>query len=95
MIDLARVHGMDDRPGAQEQERLEKGMVPHVEQGPAQTEHNPISSTQGAPEHGQAHTHDDDANVLNAVVSEQALQVMLADGEGDAQHARSHSQSQQ
>ena len=45
-------------------------------------------------DHGQAEAHDDDADVLDAVISQQPFQVVLADGEGDSQDARDHAQPQ-
>ena len=36
----------------------------------------------------------DDADVLDAVIGEQALEVVLADGEGDAEHRRDHAEAE-
>ena len=51
-------------------------------------------AAQRAADQGQAEAHDDDADVLDAVVGQQPLQVVLADGEGDPQDARDHAQAQ-
>ena len=60
----------------------------------AQAEDDPVRPAQRTADQGQAEAHDDDADVLDAVVGQQALQVVLADGEGDAQDARDHAQRQ-
>jgi hypothetical protein len=46
------------------------------------------------PDQGQPEADEDDADVFDAVVSEQAFQVVLADRERDAQGARNHAQPQ-
>ena len=93
-IDLAGAGGMHHRSGAEEQERLEEGVVPDVQQGPAQAQDDPIGPPQRAADQGQAEAHHDDADVLDAVIGQQPLQVVLADGKGHAQHARDDPQPQ-
>ena len=93
-IDLAGAGGMHHRPGAEEQKRLEQGVVPDVQQGPAQAQDDPIAALERPADQRQAEAHHDDADVLDAVVRQQPLQVVLADGKGHAEHARDDSQRQ-
>ena len=53
-----------------------------------QAEDDQSGRPERAAEQGQAEAHDDDADVLDAVVGQQPLEVVLADGEGDPEHAR-------
>ena len=69
-------------------------MVPDVQERPGEAEHHQIRPPEGAPEQRQADAHADDADVLDAVVREQPLEVVLADGEGDAEHARHDPEAQ-
>ena len=46
-----------------------------------------------APELGEAKAQHDDPDVFDAVVGEEALQVVLADREGHAEDARGHAQA--
>ena len=94
VVDLAGVDGVDDRAGAEEQQGLEQRVVPDVQQAAAQAEDDPVRAAQRTADQGQAEAHDDDADVLDAVVGQQPLQVVLADGEGDPEDARDHAQRQ-
>src|SRR6516225_1013190 len=86
---------MDDRAGAEEQKTLEKGMIPDVEKSSGHTENHPVVASHSSAEKSQANPQDDDADVLNAMVGEQAFQVVLANGKGDTQDARQNPQCQQ
>ena len=86
--------GVDDRAGTEEEQGLEQGVVPDMQQAAAQAEDDPIRAAQRTADQGQAEAHDDDADVLDAVVGEQPLQVVLADGKGDPEDARDHAQRQ-
>ena len=95
MVDVAGVDRVDDGAGAEEQEGLEQGVVPDVQQAAAQAQDDPIRAAQRTTDHGQADAHDDDADVLDAVIGEQPLQVVLADGKRDPEDARDHAQRQE
>ncbi len=95
VVDLAGVGRMDDRAGTQEQQGLEQRVVPDVQQGAAQAEDDPIRAVQRAADQRQAQAHDDDADVLDAVIGQESLQVVLADGKGNPQDAGDHAQSQE
>ena len=56
---------------------------------------DPIGAAQRSTDHGQADAHDDDADVLDAVISEEPLQVVLADGKRHPEHARDDAQPQE
>ncbi len=73
MVDLAGVRSMDDRAGTEKKEGLEQRVVPNVQQAAAQSKDDPIHASQRAADQGQAQADDNDADVLNTVVSEQAL----------------------
>ncbi len=94
MVDVAGVGRVDDGAGAEKEQGLEEGVVPDVQQGAAQAEDDPVRPAQRSPEQGQAEAHDDDADVLDTVVGQEALQVVLADGEGDAKDAGNRAQPQ-
>jgi hypothetical protein len=48
-----------------------------------------------AARHGQSHSHEDDADIFDAVIGQKTLQVMLTQGEDDSQQAADAAQNQQ
>ena len=60
----------------------------------AQAQDDPVRAAQRTADQGQTEAHDDDADVLDAVVGQEALQVVLADGKGNPQDTRDHAQDQ-
>ena len=54
-------------------------MVPDVEQGPAQTERNPDRLIHRAANHRHTESQEDDPDIFDAMVRQQALQVVLRD----------------
>src|SRR6516164_11140582 len=64
-------------------------MVPDVQERAAQPEDDELRAPQRATEQSEPEPDADDADVLDAVVGEQALDVVLTDREGYSQHARS------
>src|SRR5207244_6109694 len=95
VVDVAAVGRVDDGAGTQEEQRLEEGMVPDVQQAPSEAENHPISTPQRTADEGQAEADHDDADVLDAVVGQETLDIMLADGEGDAQYTTDRTQTQE
>ena len=86
--DLTRARGVQHAAGREEEQRLEEAVVQHVEQRAAETEGHEVGAPERAAERGQTHADRDDADVLDAAVGEQALQILLRHGERDAEHAR-------
>ena len=80
-IDLARADAVDHGSGGQEEQRLEERVVPDVQQAAAQAEGDPGRLLRADTDQGQAQTHHDDADVLDAVIGEQPLEVVLAERE--------------
>src|SRR5881296_635012 len=85
-VDLARFHGMNDRAGTQEQQPLEQRVIPDVQQGPAQTQDDPLRAAQRSSDQRQSNADQNNADVLDAAVGQQTFEIALADREGDAQH---------
>src|ERR1043166_4448028 len=85
---------MNDRPGGEEEERLEERVVPDVKETARHAEEDPIGPAEGSTQHGQPESHDDDADVLDAVVREQSLEVVLPEGKRDAQDPADDSEKQ-
>jgi len=79
---------MQHRSSAEEQQALEHAVVPYMKQTASEPERDQIRTVEGAADQRDADAHRDDADVLDAVVREQALEVVLADRERDAEHAR-------
>src|SRR5438445_370768 len=69
-------------------------MVPDVKEAARHPQEDPVRSRHGAPQHGQPQSHYDDADVLDAVICEEALEIMLAEREGHAEDAADDSEEQ-
>ncbi len=79
-IDLAGAGGVLNRACAEEEQGLEETVVPDVEQSSRHAEHDQLRASRGAAEQRDAQPEADDPDVLHAVIREQPLQVVLADG---------------
>ncbi len=77
---------MDDRARAEEQQRLEQRVIPHVEQRAGESEHDQVLAVERATQQRDAEPERDDADVLDGVIREQALEIVLRDREPDAEH---------
>ena len=87
MVDLSSVSCVDHRASAEEEQGLEDRVVPDVKEAAAQAEDDPVRSAQRSSHQSQAKAHDDDADVLDAVIGQQPLQVVLADRKGHSEDA--------
>jgi len=95
LVQLARVRAVVHRPGAEEQQRLEQAVVPDVQQAAGHAQGDPLRMAGSAAEGGQAQAHEDDADVLHAVIGQKALQLVLADGQDHAEEPADRAQEQQ
>ena len=87
VFDVARVRGVDDGPGIEEEQRLEKTVVPDMQQRAAQPQDDPARLVVRSAEQGQAYAHHDDPDVFDAAIGQDPFDVLLPDGEGDSRHA--------
>ena len=87
VFDVARVRGVDDGPGIEEEQRLEEAVVPDMQQRAAQPQDDPGRLVVRSAEQGQAYAHHDDPDVFDAAIGQDPLDVLLPDGEGDSRHA--------
>ena len=94
MIDFAGVDGVDDGAGAQEQQGLEQGVVPDMQQTTTQTEDHQILAADRTADERQSQPNHDDSDVLDAMVRQQPLQIVLTDSKRHAKDARHHAQRQ-
>ena len=76
---------MEHRPGAEEQQALEEGMVEHVEQRAGKAEDREAGLSKGQSQEADAETQGDDPDVLDAVVGQQPFEVVLRQGEEHAE----------
>src|SRR6185369_3527190 len=93
-IDFAGPAGMYDRPGAQKKERLEGCVIENMQQGSGHAEGHHGDGAGCLSDQRHPDPHEDDADIFNAVISQQPFQVVLADGKGYPDHARDHSQEE-
>ena len=84
VVDLAGAGGVHHRPGTVKEQRLEQAVIDHVQQGAGDPQQDQGRHGEAAPEQGQAEADGDDADVLDAVVGEQALEVVLGQRQGYA-----------
>ena len=70
-------------------------MVPDVQQAAGEAEHDQRRLPQRPAEQRQPQADHDDADVLDAVVGEQPLQIVLAERKGDAEHGRDRRRAEQ
>jgi hypothetical protein len=74
-----------DRAGAEEEQRLEERVVPDVEEAAGEAEHDPLRSAERAADRRHAEPEQDDPDVLDRVVGEEALEVVLREREDHAE----------
>ena len=91
-IQLEVVDGALERAGAEEQERLEDGVVDRVQQRRGERHARPAGLTLLAQDQRGAEAEQDDADVLDRVQREQALQLMLEEGVDDSAEGRDRAQ---
>ena len=84
-----------DRTCRIEEERLEGRVVPHVKKAAGEPERRPGGSVLDDAEHPDAEPDQDDADVLDAVVGEEALQVVLSERQDHAEHAGDDTEQEQ
>ena len=87
-VDVARAGGVQHRAGAEEQQALEDGVVHDVQQPAAMPRTASAALPVARPDQPEAEAERDDADVLDAVVGEQALEVVLGQREQHAEDAR-------
>jgi hypothetical protein len=95
LVDLARSRALDDGTGGEEQQALEQAVVPGVQQRAREPERDQFALARRAAEERGAEAEEDDADVLDAVVREQTLEVVLADRERDADDGRRGAHAEQ
>ncbi len=69
-------------------------MVEHVQQAAGKTEAGHDRVVQGHAEHAETEPDHDDADILDAVIGEQSLDIVFAQGIDDAECARGHAEHQ-
>ena len=87
-IDLARVGAVNRRTRAEEKERFEEAVVPDVEQRARVAEEREERLAVRLREDTDPEPGHDDADVLDAVIREQTLEVVLRERERHAENAR-------
>jgi hypothetical protein len=82
---LAGAGGVQDGAGAEEEQGLEEAVIPDVQERAGEGELPPGGVGVFGGDEGAAETDENDADVFDAVVGEEAFEVVLAEGEGDAE----------
>ena len=85
LLHVARTRGIEQGARAEEQLALEHGVVERVVEGGHERDRRDDVVARGVRRHGRADTEQDDADVLDGVVGQQALDVVLVEGVDDAQ----------
>ncbi|VTR64888.1 hypothetical protein DESC_270035 [Desulfosarcina cetonica] len=85
---------MQDHARAHEKKGLEDGVIEHVQEGAGKAEdgHDGVLGLHA--DHADAHADQDDADVLHAVIGQEAFQVVLAQGIDHAEHAGENTENQ-
>ena len=94
LLHVPFVGGVQHRPGPHEEQPLEHGMVEGVIQGGNQRQGRQIRQLEGGKDHRQTEPDQDDADILDRVIGQQALQVMLHQGIQHTHHRRDQPQRQ-
>ena len=94
MLEITRADRALDRARAHEEERFEGRMVGDVEQRGRERERDHRAGIERAGDERRPDAHEDDADVLHAVVREQAFQVVLHQRVEHPQHRRSRAENQ-
>ena len=91
-IDLPRMRRVNHGAGAEKQQRFEQTMIPDMQQASGQAQHHPFGLTGGTSQQRDAEPHQDDADVLDAVIGEKPFEIVLGDREDDAEQPADHAQ---
>jgi len=94
-VEVARPAAVQDCAGAQKQQSLEDGMIDHMKQPARKAEDRQRRRMDVHAQQAQAQAHRDDADVLDAVIGQQPLEVMLRQREQHAQDAGHHADCDQ
>ena len=94
-VHVARPGDVDDLARPEEEERLEEAVVDDVEERARETEERPLRPARRAPREAGPEAEDDDPDVLDAVPGEEALEVVLPEGEGDAEDGRGDAEDEE
>ena len=86
MLHVALAGGGQDRAGAEEQQALEERMIEDVEERRGQRQRRRPVHAVGAKGERKAEADEDDADVLDRVIGEQALEVVLHQRVENAHH---------
>ena len=84
-VHVARSGDVDGLARPEEEERLEEAVVDDVEEAAGEAEERPLRVSRRAPREAGPEAEDDDPDVLDAVPGQEALEVVLAESEGDAE----------
>ncbi len=87
-VNLLRARAMHHRAGAKEQQALEQGVIEHMQQRAAKAQHHQHRRTRAHAQQSDAQPQRNDADVFDAVIRQQPLQVVLGQRKQHAQHAR-------
>ena len=77
---------MLDRAGAQKQQSFENAVVENVEKSGGKADDGEQRHRFGEPQHADPDAEQNDPDILDAVIGEQALEIMLRQGEQHAEH---------
>ncbi len=92
---FARAGRVKHGTGPEEQQRLEQPVIPHVQESARERKRAPGRMSMFHRDEREAETDQDDADVLDAVIREQSLEIVLAERERDPQHRARHAQASQ
>jgi len=88
LVDLRRPGHSLNRAGSEEQERLEKRMIPGVKESAPKSQKNPIRASEGPAQERQSQPHRDDADIFEAAVRKGALEIVLRQGKSYSKDRR-------
>ena len=92
LLDLPRAGGHHDAARAEEQEPLEHRVIQHVVETRRDADRRDVTAAVRQGHHPCAETEEDDADVLDAVIRQEALEIVLHERIQHAQHRREPSQ---
>ena len=89
VVDLASMSAVQNVTSRQKKQSFEERVVQDMQQGPGKTDDRDGGRARAQSECSHPEAQRDDADVLDTVISEQALEVMLRQREQDADHSGS------
>ncbi len=95
MVEVEAADGPRERPGAEEQQRLEDRVVGDVQQGGGERDRRPGRRAGVGEQQRCAEAEGDDADVLDRVIGEQALEIVLHERPQHAPQARQQADGDQ